>query len=101
LRLDKCEVEPFNLKDFIKQDIAWSYLRKSHESGTVANWSQSLMKASYGKSLRALVACMNAPTRIRFWRKAATDKDLGGSLWARFTRLPDTKHQLGRDQARE
>jgi SAM-dependent methyltransferase len=86
LRLDKCEAEPFNLTSFIRLDIAWSYLRKSQESGTFANWSQSRLNASYGKQIRAVAALLNATRRISVWRKAASERNLGGSTWVRFTK---------------
>jgi hypothetical protein len=86
LRLDRLEVEPFSLGEFIKQDVVYSYLRRSQQAGTVANWSRALRSASYGKLVGAAVAALSAPRRINIWRKAARSGELGGSLWVKFTK---------------
>lgn len=88
LRLDRLEVEPFSLGEFIKQDVAYSYLRRGQQAGTVANWSRALRSASYGKLVGAAVAALSAPRRINIWRKAARSGKLGGSLWVKFTKVP-------------
>ncbi|MGI8568683.1 MAG: class I SAM-dependent methyltransferase [Methylocella sp.] len=87
LRLDRHEIEPFSLGAFVKQDVVFSYFRRSQQAGTVQNWSRARRSTSYGKLLGAAVAALSAPRRINIWRKAASSDDLGGSLWAKFTKV--------------
>ncbi|MBT3069806.1 class I SAM-dependent methyltransferase [Rhodomicrobium sp. Az07] len=88
LRLDLHETEPFSLSGFIKEDIAYSYLRRSQRKGTMENWSRRLRSASYGKLIGAVFAALSAPRRVNIWRKAAASSDeLGSSLWVKFTKM--------------
>ncbi len=83
LRLDQHEIEPFSLAEFIKEDIAYAYLRRSQQRGTLSNWS----RARGGTWTRRLVALLSAPRRLGVWRKAVgSGADLGGSLWAKFSK---------------
>jgi SAM-dependent methyltransferase len=86
-RLDRYEVEPFSLKNFVIQDIKYSYWRSSQRSGTIANWSCSLRSTRYGKLLVAAVAALYAPRRLNVWRKAVMLGDIGESSWAKFTKM--------------
>lgn len=87
LKLDRHEIEPFSLLDYIKQDIGYSYLRRSQRKGTLENWARAQRSASYGKLLGAVVAALTAPRRINVWRKAVDAAELGGSLWTKFTKV--------------
>jgi SAM-dependent methyltransferase len=87
LRFDRHEIEPFSLGEFMKQDVVFSYLRRSQQAGTVENWSRTLRSTRYGKLLEAAVAALSAPRRINIWRKAASSRDLGDSLWTKFTKV--------------
>lgn len=87
LSLDKLEVEPFSLFEFIKQDVVYSYLRSSHIAGTAANWTRTLRSHWYGKLVGVACAALLAPRRINVWRKAAKTGDLGGSAWGVFTKV--------------
>lgn len=86
-RVDATEFEPFSLGAFIKQDIIYSYLRQAQRAGTIENWSYAHRSAKMGKWLGAAVAAALAPRRVGVWAKAAQTPDLGGSLWARFTKV--------------
>jgi SAM-dependent methyltransferase len=87
LRLDRHEIEPFSLGAFMKEDIIFSYFRRSLQAGTVENWSRAQRSRSYGKLLGAAVAALTAPRRINIWRKAASSRDFGGCLWTKFTKV--------------
>jgi hypothetical protein len=82
--LDK---EPFTLSNFIKQDIAYSYLRKAQQSGTLANWSRTKRSTRGGKVIGAACALALAPLRFPVWFQASRRrKEIGGSLWVEFKR---------------
>ena len=83
LHLERLEVEPFSLKDFIKTDVIYSYLRTAQRVGTVANWSRSLRSARYGRLLGGATAAAYSPRRVNVWRKAAKAR-IGGALWAKY-----------------
>lgn len=99
IRLDRHEIEPFSLGKFIKQDIAYSYLRRSQQAGTVENRSRTLRSTSYGKLLGAAVAALSAPRRINVWRKAANTGGLGGSLWTKFTKVTMANQESSLDRS--
>ena len=86
LHLKQCEIEPFSLGEFVKQDIVCSYLRRSQRAGTLENWSRAVRSARYGKLAGAAVAALTAPRRLGVWRKAAGVGNLGESLWVKFTK---------------
>jgi SAM-dependent methyltransferase len=86
LRLDRHELEPFSLIDFVIRDIAYSYLRRAQKLGTMENWSRSLRSKWYGKLIGAVVAALHAPRRIGTWWEASRSQDLGSSLWVKFTK---------------
>lgn len=88
LRLVDQEIEPFSLLEFVKQDIAYSYLRRSQQVGTVENWSRSLKSSKYGRIIGAAIAALSAFRRLNVWRKAAMSDNLGGSLWVKFSKAP-------------
>lgn len=85
-RLDRFEVEPFSLKNFVLQDIVYSYQRTSQEAGTLANWSRKFRRTRYGKLLGAAVAAAYAPRRLNVWRRAASTPNMGGCVWAKFVK---------------
>lgn len=87
LRLDRHEIEPFSLGPFIIRDIADSYIRRSQSAGTLENWSRRYRLAKYGKLIEGAAAAVAAPCRMNVWRRAASARDLGNSLWAKFTKV--------------
>ncbi len=87
LKLEWHEVEPFSLGTFAKQDIIYSYLRRSQQVGTMENKSRALRSKRYGKMLGAFVAALGAPRRVNVWRRAARLPNMGGSLLVKFTKI--------------
>jgi 2-polyprenyl-3-methyl-5-hydroxy-6-metoxy-1,4-benzoquinol methylase len=86
LRLDLNETEPFALGQFIKQDVVYSYLRRSQQRGTFANKSRALRSHRLGKAIGSMVAAAMSPRRLNVWRRAAVrGAELGGSLWVKFS----------------
>jgi len=83
LQLVGFETEPFSIKQFVKTDVSYSYLRAAQEKGTIANWSRSRRSTRYGKLLAAAVAAASAPRRLNVWRRAAKLR-IGGALWAKY-----------------
>ncbi len=83
LNLDKFEVQPFALSDYIRQDIGSSYLRRTQRPGTLANWSRIRRSRPYGRLVGLMAAAAYAPLRLNAWRRAAKAR-LGGSYWAMY-----------------
>lgn len=83
LHLDRLEIQPFSLKEFVKTDVIYSYLRTAQKAGTLANWSRSLRSARYGMLLGGATAAAYAPRRVNVWRRAAKAR-IGGALWAEY-----------------
>ena len=86
LHLDSHEVEPFSLLEFVRMDIAFSYLRSSQQSGTIANRLRSFRSARFGKLLGGAAAVATAPRRLSVWRRAAKTPNLGISSWVKYTK---------------
>ena len=87
LRLTAHEIEPFSLREFVKEDIVYSYLRQAQTRGTLANRSLAIRSTPLGRLLGPLTALALAPRRLGVWRKAARAENLGGSLWAKLLRV--------------
>jgi SAM-dependent methyltransferase len=87
LRRELHEFEPFSLRKFIAEDVKCSYLRRSQRRGTLANRARAGRSSAHGRIAEILVAGMQAPLRVRTWIKAARTADMGGSLWAKFTKI--------------
>jgi SAM-dependent methyltransferase len=87
LHIEAVETQPFFIRDFIKEDIAYSYGRKCQRSGTLMNWSRSVRTKKGGKLVGMAFALAAAPLRIPVWlRAAAVSRDIGGSLWIELTK---------------
>jgi SAM-dependent methyltransferase len=86
LRLDRHEIEPFSLGPFIIRDIADSYIRRSQSAGTFENWSRRYRLSKYGRLIEGATAAVAAPCRMNVWRRAASTRDVGNSLWAKFSK---------------
>jgi SAM-dependent methyltransferase len=86
MRISALEVEPLSLSAFIKQDIAYSYLRKAQRSGTIWNWSLAKRAKGRGKLLTAAFAMAAAPLRVPVWLRAIRARSGGGSMWVELTR---------------
>jgi SAM-dependent methyltransferase len=82
LDLIEFDTEPHRLADFVRQDIAYSYLRNAQRPGTLSNWSRLKRSSRFGKTIGAAVALARAPRRLPVWLKAAQRNDLGGSSFA-------------------
>lgn len=88
LEVNTIDVQPFTIASFIKEDIAFSYLRKTQESGTLLNWSRAQRGTKGGKLLGAAFAVASAPLRAPvWWRAAAAGREIGGSFWVDFIRI--------------
>jgi SAM-dependent methyltransferase len=85
LNVDEVDFEPFSISEYVKQDLIYAYLRRSHRPRTFANWSRSLRSGPAGKMIGGAVALMGAPSRVPVWRQARAHGELGGSLWARLS----------------
>lgn len=91
LELVEFDTEPHRIAEFIKMDIAYSYLRKSQRPGTMANWSRRKRSTRFGKLVGVGMALALAPLRIPGWFEAARRTDLGGSSFALFRKPLETE----------
>lgn len=75
--------EPMSWKSFVKQDLVYSYMRRSQRSGSLENRLRSRPRTSTRHFQEAALAFFGSPTRLGAWTAAVTTKvSLGGSIWA-------------------
>lgn len=80
-------LEPFTWKEFIKQDLVYSHLRRSQRAGSVANRVRSRQSTTLRRMAEAGLTLLFAPARLRVWAEAASArKSLGGSMWVQLRR---------------
>ena len=85
LVLEKYDIEPFELKQFVVQDLLYSHMRRAQRSGSLSNRIRAGRTGMAGRILEAAVIAAAAPSRIGVWA-AASRNDLGGSQWAKFVK---------------
>jgi SAM-dependent methyltransferase len=82
------QTEPISLSEFVRHDLAYSYLRRAQRSGSLANRLRSM---PYGRARRALelgYAAATVPLRAAAWVSAAPRlQSLGASLWVHMRKL--------------
>ena len=85
LKLLATEVEPFNVKSFLKQDIIFSHMRRAQRPGTLAASARSLPRGKLRTAAEAVVAAIYIPARINPWREAIANREkMGLSLWVQI-----------------
>lgn len=86
LELQKFDREPQRLLPYMRQDIVWSFLRRAKRPGTLENFARQWRSHSFGRLVQAATAVAVAPRRLGVWKKAASRRDLGASVWARIAK---------------
>lgn len=87
LSLAHYEYEPFKLIDFIKQDLAYSHIRRAQTHDSLSRKVRSLKRSKLRTAAEALTAIAYAPTRVGSWVKVYEQRErMGGSLWAQLDR---------------
>jgi hypothetical protein len=86
LKISAIEIEPFSLMSFIKEDMAFSYMRRAQNSGTLWNWSLAKRMKGQGKLFMLVLAMVVAPLRVPIWLRAIFKRYGGGSMWIELTR---------------
>ena len=76
------EIEPFDVREFVRHDLTYSYLRRSQRRGTVANRLRSMPLGRVRQSLELAFAAASVPSRAGAWVNAYPRlATLGASLW--------------------
>jgi SAM-dependent methyltransferase len=86
--LQSCELEPSNWRDFVRQDLVFSHMRRAQTPGTLSNRVRGAERGPWRKRAEGLVALSALPARLPVWLSAAQDPAVRpNSLWARLRRL--------------
>jgi SAM-dependent methyltransferase len=81
------QVEPFDWRRFVRQDLVYSHMRRSQKSGTLTNRIRSKTRTRWRRIEEAGLAMLFVPARLAVWVEAATFREsLGGSIWAHLRR---------------
>lgn len=77
--------EPMIWRDFVKQDLIYSHMRRAQDSGSIANRIRGRPRSRARVAMESAAALLAAPTRVPAWLDAARSaKSLGDSGWAQF-----------------
>jgi SAM-dependent methyltransferase len=79
--------EPMAWTAFAKQDLVYSYMRRSQRPGSLENRLRSQGRSGIRRIQEAALALAGGPSRLPAWVAAATSNGrLGGSIWAHLRR---------------
>ncbi len=76
-------VEPQRWRDFVKQDLVYSHMRRAQRSGSLANRIRGRRRSALRVALEGAAALAGAPARVPGWFKAA-GRPLGDSVWVQL-----------------
>ncbi|WP_374090751.1 class I SAM-dependent methyltransferase [Methylomicrobium lacus] len=79
--LAEFRIEPLNVKDALKQQIAYRYLKISQDSSTWANKIECINSDKVRRILRIVCAGVYSLTSVKILFKAISDKNRGDSQW--------------------
>jgi Methyltransferase domain len=83
------QVEPFNMKETLKQQVAYRYLRVSQDASTLANKIEQMKSEKIRRIFRTLCAGIYSLTRLNSLVDAVSDKSRGDSQWIHFVKNND------------
>lgn len=87
LRVEQTALEPFSLAQFIRTDLAYSYIRRAQRGSAIAGYLYSRRGGRLGRLANLLAILAFAPSRFAVWWRAAKGADrLGGSAWVHLVR---------------
>lgn len=76
-------VEPQRWRDFVKQDLVYSHMRRAQVSGSLANRIRGRRRTKLRVALEGLAALAAVPARLPGWVQAA-GQPLGDSVWVQL-----------------
>lgn len=89
--INEYQTEPFNLKDMLKQQVAYRYLKTSQNSTTLANKIERIKPEGLRKLLRLLCAGAYAIPRIDILYQSVSGKSRGDSQWVHLVKITNTE----------
>lgn len=81
--LEDFRVEPQRWRDFVRQDLVYSHMRRAQQSGSLANRIRGRRRTRARVALEGAAALAAAPARLPGWLKAA-GQPLGDSVWVQL-----------------
>jgi SAM-dependent methyltransferase len=88
LRVIAAEIEPFDTKSFILEDMSFSHLQRAQDPNSLAGKIRRLPEGRLRWCIEAALAVLWAPTRLPMWRRAFGNREnMGGSLWVHLERV--------------
>jgi hypothetical protein len=79
-------IEPLNIKETLKQQIAYRYLKVSQDPSSLASRIERINPVRIRRILRTLCAGMYALARLNSLLKAVSDNNRGDSQWVQFVK---------------
>ena len=76
-------VEPQRWRDFVRQDLVYSHMRRAQKSGSLANRIRGRRRSGVRVALEGVAALAAAPARVPGWLKVA-GQPLGDSVWVQL-----------------
>lgn len=74
--------QPTLLRDFVKADLVYAYMRRAQRSGSLANRLRARPRSRVRVALEGALALAAAPARVAAWAEAWGHRDaLGSSVW--------------------
>jgi SAM-dependent methyltransferase len=87
LRVVAAEIEPFDPKSFMLEDMSFSHVQRAQDPNSLAGKIRSLPRGKFRWYAEAALAALWTPTRLPAWRRAFRDKEnMGGALWVHLER---------------
>lgn len=83
------QIEPLNMKETLKQQIAYRYLKVSQDSSTLANMIERVSSEKVRQILRTVCAGIYSLARLNSLFNAISDKNRGDSQWVHLVKVND------------